>query len=198
MKSFVLPVLASLVAASPVQLLERADGLCNTPGIKGVVPATTAGGPVPYSTIAGKGNLEACRALCFSPGNAKCRSFAIRENSSSGGACQLFDFDISPSVIARDTSTYTYYPLPAGTIGWVPENVGKHYKAVNTKAAGNYAACRQECLNEAGKCKGFGYKQDAKCQLYDVTLVGKVKADSTSPYIHWPMDCAASSGVDQL
>ena len=193
MKSFLLPILAGIAAASPLQLTERENPLCVTPGTRGAVPAESAGGPKPYLTVPGKGNLEACRALCFSGANAKCRSFAIRENASSGGACQLYDFDISASVIPRDTTTYVYYPLPAGIVGWVPENVAKHYKAINEKAAGNYVACRQLCLNDAGVCKGFGYKQDAKCQLYDVSLSGKVKADSTSPYIQWPLDCAFSS-----
>lgn len=154
LKAFNSPFIASLLAANP--LLGKRDALCNNPGIRGAVPATTAGGPVPYLTITGKGQLDAYRRLCYSKENAKCRSFAIRENASSGGACQLFDFNISPQVIPRDTSTYTYFPLPEGIQGWVPENFAKHYSTTNTKAAGNYAACRQLCLNDAGKCRGFG------------------------------------------
>jgi hypothetical protein len=75
--------------------------------------------------------------------------------------------------------------------------VAQHYKADNSAAAGSYTACRQLCLNEGGRCRGFGYKQGAKCQLYETTLAGKVKADATSPYIQWQMDCIPQQVVIQ-
>jgi hypothetical protein len=162
---------------------------CQTPGIAGDVPASNAGGPTPFNTIAGKGNLNDCRKLCYSLDNYQCRSFAIRTNAASGGACYLYDTDITPSVKAKTGTTYVYYPLPAGIQGWVPENVAQHYTADVTKTKGTYAACRQFCLSQA-QCEGFGYKNGGDCQLYNVSLVGKVKATTDSPYIQYQMDCA--------
>jgi hypothetical protein len=173
MKSFLITIFAGLVAAT-----------CDTPGTVAVLPpANTAGYVAAYNIVSGKGTLEACRAECYSSANAQCRSFGIRSTF-----CYLFDIDLSSKIIPRDTSTYTYYPLAAGIVGWVPENVAQHYYADTSKTKGNYAGCRQLCINDS-QCKGFGYKNGGDCQLYNVSLQGKVHADPTSPYIQWLGDC---------
>lgn len=185
MKVTILTFLASLVAASPCQAVPALS--CITPGIKGAVTGVENGGPKFYTFELGKGNVADCRKLCYSPEQPQCRSFAIRENSN-GGACYLYDTDISSSIKPRDGTSYTYFALPAGIKGWVPENVAQHYFADTTKTKGTYTACRGLCLSQT-KCLGFGYKEGGNCQLYDVSLAGKVKPAADSPYIQWQMDC---------
>ncbi|KAM0209439.1 hypothetical protein ACHAQI_006486 [Fusarium lateritium] len=172
---------AGLACALPT---ENEQSVCGVTGIRGDVPTeirTSA-----FKTLAGFATPEACHAKCFSIENTACRSFGIRQ--SGGGSCLLFDFDITPSIKARP-SVYTYFPLQ-GIRGAVPENVAKHYYADITKTKGTYAGCRGVCLADE-KCEGFGYKDGGNCQLYDVSLDGKVKAKPEWAYIQYQVDCPA-------
>ncbi|KAL6709451.1 hypothetical protein ACN47E_001386 [Coniothyrium glycines] len=165
-------------------------------GVRAFIRNPNQGGPAVVATFAGEGNVAACQARCFSPAYASCRSFAVRTNAASGGACQLFATDVTPSLTPNPASTIDYYVLPAGIQGWVPENVGKHYLADTSKTKGTYDACRGFCLQQPnGKCRGFGFKAGGNCQLYDVSLVGKVKADATSPYVQYLADCNTAPRV---
>jgi hypothetical protein len=62
------------------------------------------------------------------------------------------------------------------------------YKADIMKTRGNYARFRELCLSEA-KCRGFGYKDEGNCRLFEVSLAGRVSPDATYPYIHYQSDC---------
>lgn len=62
------------------------------------------------------------------------------------------------------------------------------YNPDNTKTRGDYAGCRERCLNDQ-KCKAFGYKDGGNCRLFDVSLAGRVSPDPEFPYIHCQNDC---------
>ncbi|KAL2066575.1 hypothetical protein VTL71DRAFT_2646 [Oculimacula yallundae] len=188
MKFFAISLLAGLASSSVISVRDE-NPLCNTPVTRGDTSRPENGGPSPFATIPGKGRLAECRALCYSSQYAQCRSFAVREHATAGG-CSLYDTDITSKIIPKTTTNVVYAPLPAGIVGWVPENAAKHYYANTDKKHGNYVDCRKLCLDDP-VCKGFGYKEKGNCQLYDVSLVGKVKADATSPYVQWQMDCRA-------
>lgn len=151
-------------------------------------------GDVPVNVLArerlsmDRASASACLAECNKPEKSWCKSFAVRTTSTGSGACLLYDIDVSPKFIIRATSTFTYYFLPPGVVGAVPENVAKHYRADTSKTKGNYEACRAVCLAES-QCKGFGFKKEGNCQLYDVSLAGKVKAKADWPYIQYQAEC---------
>lgn len=182
MKLFELAVLASFAAASPCV----ASG-CTVTGTVAAVPAHIHS--TSFAQWNGFSTAEACNAKCHSPENAKCKSFAIRP-SRGGGSCLLYDFDISPWIIPRAESTFTYYVLPDGVRGDVPHNVANHYTADISKTKGTYAGCREFCLKDE-RCSGFGYRDNHNCRLYDVSLAGKVKAKDSSLYIQYQADCKA-------
>ncbi|KAH7070348.1 hypothetical protein BKA63DRAFT_518271 [Paraphoma chrysanthemicola] len=157
MKLAAISLLITSAVAFP--LLEQREDTCKLTGINGDVPTQVRTSA--FKTVAGSSTPEACRALCFRAENAGCKSFGIRQ--SGGGSCLLFDTDISLSVIPRE-SVYTYFTLPAGIVGAVPENVAQHYTSDITKTKGNYAGCRGLCLSDS-RCKGFGYKEGGNCQI---------------------------------
>lgn len=176
MKFLYLTALAALAAASPCP-----RGTCDLQGVVGDVPVQVTA----QERIAGINNAQSCLAECNKPEKSWCKSFAVRTSGS--GACLLYNSDVSSSFIARP-STFTYYFLPAGVVGAVPENVAQHYYADISKTKGNYAGCRALCLADP-RCKGFGYKEGGNCQLYDVSLAGKVKPKDNWPYIQYQADC---------
>lgn len=185
MKFLGITFLAGLVAAGPVSRC-TANG-CLIEGFNGVVTPDVTSNTL--ATLAGIKDAEACRAKCFSPEYSSCKSFAIRYTGE--GACRLWDYAVAPRALKpNEKSTYFYYIPPAGIVGWVPENVAQHYTADTSKTKGNYADCRAFCLSDS-RCKGFGYKDGGNCQLYDVSLAGKVKATADSPYIQYQADCTA-------
>ncbi|RBR21760.1 uncharacterized protein FIESC28_04750 [Fusarium coffeatum] len=190
MKLFDLTLFASTAiaaaCANPIPEPSPPQTVCGLTGTMGDVPTqirTSA-----FITLSGFSTPEACRAKCFSAEYAKCKSFGIRQ--SGGGSCLLFDYDISSHIIPRQ-SVYTYFPLPAGIRGAVPENVAQHYRADITKTKGTYEGCRGVCLSDS-RCKGFGYKDGGNCQLYDVSLEGKVKPKPDWPYIQYRVDCPSA------
>ncbi|KAH6670248.1 hypothetical protein F5X68DRAFT_194503 [Plectosphaerella plurivora] len=170
---------ATLAAA--VMVAPCAAQTCTLTGTRGDVPASVEAKP----RIPGIKTAEACLAECNKPANSGCKAFAVRTTGE--GACLLYNTDLSSSFKSRP-STYTFYFLPAGVVGAVPENVAQHYKADTTKTKGNYEGCRGLCLSEPA-CKGFGFKEGGNCQLYDVSLEGKVKAKPGWPYIQYQADC---------
>ncbi|CAO2657068.1 Nn.00g058710.m01.CDS01 [Neocucurbitaria sp. VM-36] len=180
--------LSTLMGLSSAAFIPRQADCLGVTGVRADLTNPNQGGPAPFKTISGKGNLAACREECFSVANAQCQTFSIRENQSSGGACYLYDSDVSSKLKPNTASTYVYYALPAGIQGWVPENVAQHYKADTSKTKGSYTACRALCLSET-QCKGFGYKAGGNCQLYDVSLRGKISPTTASPYIQHYADC---------
>lgn len=188
MKFFNVALLAGLAASTPVCSGCTRSESCSISVFNGVVTPDVTSNTL--LTEAGIKDAEVCRAKCFSTAYPSCKAFGIR--SSGQGACRLWDYEVFPRATREGEapSTYFYYSLP-GIVGWVPENVAQHYRADITKTKGNYAGCRGLCLSET-RCKGFGFKQGGNCQLYDVSLTGKVKANADSPYIHYSVDCTAA------
>lgn len=70
----------------------------------------------------------------------------------------------------------------------VSANDFSRYVADNTKTRGDYAECREFCLEDQA-CKGFGYKDRGNCRLFGVSLAGRVSPDPAYPYIHYQNDC---------
>lgn len=183
-----LPILSTLLSFTTAISIPRDTDCLGVEGTRGFLTNPAQGGPAPFRTITGEGTLAACRSECFSAPNAQCKTFSIRENAHSGGACYLYDEDLTARIKPNAESTYVYYPLPGGVRGDVPENVAKHYKSDISKTKGSYEACRAFCLSEAG-CKGFGFREGRNCQLYDVSLRGKVKAKENALWIQYYADC---------
>lgn len=183
MKSVTLSAIFSAVTLACALPVEGEQSVCGVTGIMGDVPTNIRTSA--FKALAGFATPEACHDKCFSVEYSACKSFGIRQ--SGGGSCLLFDFDITPNIIPRQ-SVYTYFPLPQGIRGAVPENVAKHYYADISKTKGTYAGCRGVCLADQ-RCKGFGYKDGGNCQLYDVSLDGKVKAKPEWAYIQYQVDC---------
>lgn len=187
MKFLALAALASLGAASPVCRDAPAEP-CVLQGFNGVVPSDVTNNYL--AIFPGIKDAEECRKKCYSAEYSSCKSFAVRYTGS--GACRLWDYQVAPRALRPgETSTFFYYNTPEGTVGWVPENVAQHYFADTSKTKGTYAGCRGVCLSDA-RCKGFGYKNNGNCQLYDVSLAGKVKPKADSPYIQYQVDCTAA------
>ncbi|KAF4469452.1 hypothetical protein FALBO_3644 [Fusarium albosuccineum] len=187
MKFLGFTLLAGLATSSPITSRCTSTTACQLTGFNGVVTPDTTNSRI--DAILGIKDAEVCRAKCYSTEYPSCKAFAIR--SSGSGACLLWDKEISPRALKPgETSTYWYYTLPAGIREWVPENVAQHYKADTSKTKGNYKDCRGLCLSEP-QCKGFGFKEGGNCQLYDVSLAGKVKAKEDSPYVQYQVDCTA-------
>ncbi|KAJ4326757.1 hypothetical protein N0V84_002878 [Fusarium piperis] len=190
-----LSALAGLAAASPIAVpagCSTAPGGCIIPGSLGMLSTAHSGNRIDIFTGTGASDPEICRARCYSAEFPSCKAFAVRKSSSGNGACSLWDYTLpfrAPE--GSETSNTYYYNLPAGVVGWVPENVAKHYKADISKTKGNYKDCRALCISEPA-CKGFGFKNNGNCQLYDVSLAGKVKANADSPYIQYQLDCTAA------
>ncbi|KAJ4993897.1 hypothetical protein SVAN01_00374 [Stagonosporopsis vannaccii] len=182
-----LPVLSTLLSVTAAISIPRDNECLGVEGVKAFLTNPAQGGPAPFNTVVGKGSLAACRSECFSAANAQCKTFSVRE-SRSGGACYLYDEDLSSKLKPNAESTYTYYVLPGGIRGDVPENVARHYTSDISKTKGNYEDCREFCLSQT-RCKGFGFRDGGNCQLYDVSLRGKVKAKPTSLYIQYYADC---------
>ncbi|UPK92655.1 hypothetical protein LCI18_003590 [Fusarium solani-melongenae] len=180
MKFLSLSALVGLAAASPIAApagCSTAPGGCTIPGSLGMLSSSHSNNRIDVFTGTGASDPEA---------------FAVRKASGSNGACSLWDYALpfrAPE--GAETSNTYYYNLPDGIVGWVPENVAQHYKADTSKTKGNYKDCRALCISEP-TCKGFGFKSGGNCQLYDVSLAGKVKARSDSPYIHYQLDCTAA------
>lgn len=118
MKLSILTAILPLALASPLCL--RDTDACIISGTRGTIPAQID--QRAFRRIGGAGNVEACRALCHSPTNAACKAFGIREASSGGGACLLFDYDITPSIRENTAVNTVYYVLPAGIVGGTPHN----------------------------------------------------------------------------
>ncbi|KAM0421304.1 hypothetical protein ACHAPT_010833 [Fusarium lateritium] len=197
MKFLSLSILAGLAAASPIAApggcssAPSAPSTCTIAGFHGVVPQSELDKKLAVFTTPGSKDPEVCRARCYSAEYPSCKSFAVRYSSTSNGACFLWDYALTPrEPRPTEVSNYYFYNLPAGIVGWVPENVAQHYKADISKTKGNYKDCRALCISEPA-CKGFGFKNGGNCQLYDVSLTGKVKAKADSPYIHYELDCTA-------
>ncbi|KAM6530423.1 hypothetical protein FALCPG4_008551 [Fusarium falciforme] len=195
MKFLSLSALVGLAAASPIAApagCSTAPGGCTIPGSLGMLSSAHSGNRIDVFTGTGASDPEVCRARCYSSAFPSCKAFAVRKSSGSNGACSLWDYTLpfrAPE--GTETSNTYYYNLPDGIVGWVPENVAQHYKADTSKTKGNYKDCRALCISEP-TCKGFGFKSGGNCQLYDVSLAGKIKARSDSPYIHYQLDCTAA------
>ena len=189
--------ITALAGLSSAACIEARDVLnCDAaPGIRADILSGKQNDGTLKKTMTGSSTLEECRAKCYSPDYAECKMFAYRA-SSGGGSCHIYNVDLADfngnnyvKPTEATTTTWFFKSAPAGVRGWVPENVLKHYRAVTDKTMGTYAKCRKECLSDA-QCVGFGYKEGGNCQLYDKSLKGRVKADTSSPYIHYQIDCA--------
>lgn len=65
------------------------------------------------------------------------------------------------------------------------------YEVDNTKTRGTYVGCRELCLTQTPRCKGFSFKPQGNCRLYEDSLAGRVvEGPRAGVYDHNQVDCA--------